>query len=242
MNPPLHPDTRERSRFTSLLLLLPMVVVAGASISGLAISNAASTALQRTDTIDVQLANIREHVRDAALSGTTFLVTQAPADASALTVAGQEVGAELAALKPSKDLNPTEQSALAAVLIAWRATGAPRLAVLASGAQGASEIQVVLRPVFEEEMNTSLNEVTAQLTTLDGLISTDVAARQRGRDAAQTASAVSVAVAIMIGFVAALWLLRELRERQETVRRRERRLSALVEHASDGILVMDAGA
>jgi diguanylate cyclase (GGDEF)-like protein/PAS domain S-box-containing protein len=219
-----------------------MVVVAGASIAGLAISNAASTALQRTDTIDVQLANIREHVRDAALSGTTFLVTHAPADASALTAAGQEVSAELAALKPSIDLNPAEQSALAAVLIAWRATAAPRLAVLASGAQGASEIQVVLRPVFEEEMNTSLNEATAQLTTLDGLISTDVAARQRGRDAAQTASAVAVAVAIMIGFVAALWLLHELRERQETVRRRERRLSALVEHASDGILVMDGAA
>jgi diguanylate cyclase (GGDEF)-like protein/PAS domain S-box-containing protein len=48
-------------------------------------------------------------------------------------------------------------------------------------------------------------------------------------------------VAITIGFVAALWLLRQLKERQETVRRRERRLSALVEHASDGILVIDEG-
>lgn len=100
---------------------------------------------------------------------------------------------------------------------------------------------MVLRPVAEANLNTSLTEVTAQLLTLDALTAADVGARQNQRDATQTASALAIAVAITIGFVAALWLLRQLKERQETVRRRERRLSALVEHASDGILVIDGG-
>jgi hypothetical protein len=69
-------------------------------------------------------------------------------------------------------------------------------------------------------MNTSLKEVTSQLTTLDGLISADVTARRDARDTTQTVSTVAIAVAIMIGFVAALWLLHQLKERQETVRRR----------------------
>jgi dihydrodipicolinate reductase len=125
-----------------------MVVVAGASIGGLALNNSASTAAQRTDSIDVQLVNIREHARDAAVSGTAFLVSHVAQDAAGLTSAGQEVDVELAALKSSADLTPTEESALAVVLRAWRVTDASRLAVLASGAASASAVQVILRPGF----------------------------------------------------------------------------------------------
>ena len=218
-----------------------MVVVAGASIAVLAFNSSASTAAQRTDSIDVQLVNLRAHVRDAAVSGTAFLVSHAAQDAAGLTSAGRDVDVELAALKTSAGLSPPEESALAVILRAWRVTDASRLAVLTSGAASASPVQVILRPVFEEEMNTSLTEVTSQLTTLDGLISADVTARRDARNTTQTVSTVAIAVAIGIGFVAALWLLHQLKEQQETVRRRERRLSALVEHASDGILVVDEG-
>lgn len=216
-----------------------MVVVGGASIAGVAVSNAASTALQRTDAIDVQLANIREHVRDAAVTGTAFLVSHLAVDAIALTSAGRAVDAELATLRSSGDLNSSEAAALDVVLRAWRATKAPRLAVLADGATDASTVQVLLRPVHEEEMNASLTEVTAQLTTLEDLTAAQLAARQHERDTTQTIALIVIGVAITIGFTAGVWLLRQLKERQETVRRRERRLSALVEHANDGILVID---
>jgi diguanylate cyclase (GGDEF)-like protein/PAS domain S-box-containing protein len=216
-----------------------MVVVAAASIGGLAISNSASAALQRADAFDVQLASLRAHIHDTAVSGTSFLVTNVPLDATAFTSAGRAVDVQLAALRTSAGLSAGEESALAVVLRAWRVTGAPRLAVLTCGSPSASAVQVLLRPVYDEEMNASLTEVTSQLTTLDDLVSAEVATRQHQRDTTQTASAVAIAVAITIGFLAALWLLRQLRERQETVRRRERRLSALVEHASDGILVID---
>jgi len=239
VNPPLPHDRREHSRLVSFLLLFPMVVVGGASIAGIAVSNAASTALQRADAIDVQLANIREHVRDAAVTGTAFLVSHLAADASALTSAGRAVDAEIATLRSSGDLNSSEAAGLDVVLRAWRATKAPRLTVLADGATNASAVQVLLRPVHEQEMNASLTEVLSQLTTLEDLTAAQLAARQHDRDTTQAIALIAIAVAITIGFIAGVWLLRQLKERQETVRRRERRLSALVEHANDGILVID---
>jgi diguanylate cyclase (GGDEF)-like protein/PAS domain S-box-containing protein len=216
-----------------------MAVVAAASIGGLMVSNAASMSLQRTDAIGAQLASIHEHVRDAALSGTAFLVSHVESDAAALRVSGQQVDGELVALGSSVDLSGAEESALTVVQRAWHVTKAARSAVLVSGARNASDVAVLLRPVVEAQLNTSLNEVTAQLATLDVLNAADVDARQAQRQATEIASAIAVAVAIVIGFLAALWLLRQLKERQRTVRRRERRLSALVERASDGILVID---
>jgi hypothetical protein len=90
-----------------------MVVVAGASTGGLVVSGAASTALQSAEAIDVQLLSVHEHVRDAALSGTAFLVSHTYDDGAALTTAGRQVDAELATLKASSDLSPNEESALA---------------------------------------------------------------------------------------------------------------------------------
>jgi diguanylate cyclase (GGDEF)-like protein/PAS domain S-box-containing protein len=217
-----------------------MVVVAAASVGGLVVNSAASTSLQRTNAMDVQVVSIREHVSEAAVSGTAFLLTHLAKDATAFTTAGQQVDAELASVKASPILNPAEEAALGDVLRAWGVTSTSRKAVLVSGAAGAAAVQVVLRPVFEEQMNESLTEFTSQLTTLDDLISADLAAKQQQRNTAQTVSATAVAAAILVGFVAALWLLRQLKERQEAVRRRERRLSALVERANDGILVMEA--
>jgi diguanylate cyclase (GGDEF)-like protein/PAS domain S-box-containing protein len=217
-----------------------MVVVAAASVGGLVVNNAASTSLQRTNAIDVQVISIREHVSEAAVSGTAFLLTHLAKDATAFTKAGGQVDAELATVKAWSALNPDEKDALGDVIRAWGVTSTSRKAVLVSGAADAAAVQVVLRPVFEEQMNESLAEFTAQLTTLDDLISADLAAKQQARNTAQTVSATAVAAAILVGFVAALWLLRQLRERQEEVRGRERRLSALVERANDGILVMEA--
>jgi diguanylate cyclase (GGDEF)-like protein/PAS domain S-box-containing protein len=219
-----------------------MIVIAGASVGGLAVTNAASAMSQRTDAINLQLTTIHEHVRDAALSGTAFLVSHALDDATTLEAAGVQVNAELGALRSAPDLSSSEQDALAVVLRAWRVTDTARSDVLISGASNASAVAVLLRPVVENNLNTSLTEVTAQLTTLDGLIAADVTARRSQRDTTETATTVAIAVAITIGFGAAVWLLRQLKDRQQTVRRRERRLSALVEHASDGILVIDGAA
>jgi PAS domain S-box-containing protein len=82
--------------------------------------------------------------------------------------------------------------------------------------------------------------VSAQLKTLADLNAADVVVRHDQRNTAQVASAVAIGVAILVGLVGAVWLLRQLRERQVAVRRREDRLSALVQNASDGILVVDS--
>src|ERR1019366_9096777 len=219
MNPSsLRADARDRSRFLSLLLLLPMDVVAAASVGGLVVNSAASTSLPRTEAIDVQVVTIRDAVSEVAVSGTAFLVTHLTTDATAFTAVGEEVDDELANMKTSPGLNPGEAGAAASAVRAWGVTSTSRQAVLVVGAGGASAVQVVLRPVFEEQMNESLTEFTSQLTTLVDLIAADLAAKQQGRDTAQTASATAVAAAILVGFVAALWLLRQLKERQAAAR------------------------
>jgi len=126
-----------------------MVVVAGASVGGLVVNSAASTALQRTEAIDVQVVGISADVSEVAVSGTAFLVTHLPADATAFTAVGEEVDDELANMKASPGLNPVEAAAAASAVRAWGVTSTSRKAVLVSGAQGAAGVQVVLRPVFE---------------------------------------------------------------------------------------------
>jgi len=93
---------------------------------------------------------------------------------------------------------------------------------------------------LEDELNAGLSAVASQLQTLDALITSDVSSREQGRNVTELVSAIAIVVAVVVGFLAALWLVRMLREQQEAVRRRERRFAALVEHANDGIVVVDA--
>jgi diguanylate cyclase (GGDEF)-like protein/PAS domain S-box-containing protein len=216
-----------------------MVVVAVASVVGLALSNAASTALDSADAIDVQLVNVREHVHEVALAGTAYLVGHGVDDFATLARMGEQVDTDLAALASFPGMSAGEQAGLAGVLRAWDATATSRRAVLASAPDVAGSAAALRRPILEDHFNTSLAAVSAQLLTLDALNAADVTARQQQRNSTEAAAAIAIALAIAIGFVGALWLLRQLKERQEAVRRRERRLSALVENASDGILVID---
>lgn len=209
-----------------------MVVVAVASGVGLAVNNAASTALASANHIDVQLLSVREHLHEVALGGTAYLLGHSREDSAALATAARQVDDDLAGLNSATGLSSQEASALAVIVQAWQSTNRARAAVLASAADD------LHRPTLADHLNSELILVALQLGALDVLNAADVSVRQQQRDATQTASGVAIAVAIVIGFVGALWLLRQLRERQAAVRSRERRLSALVENASDGILVI----
>jgi diguanylate cyclase (GGDEF)-like protein/PAS domain S-box-containing protein len=214
-----------------------MVVVALVAIAGLAASNGASTALQSAEQQGVQLVKLSEHVHDAALSGTAYLVGHAPDDRAALVKASQEVDVELASLIVSSAPSAQEDTSLAAALGAWRTSADVRSTVIASAADGSFVGEG--RSTIEDNLNRALGAVTAHLQTAEGVSAADVSGRQKQRDATQTLSAIAIAVAIGIAFIGALWLLRLLHDGREAVRRRERRLSSLVENASDGILVLD---
>jgi diguanylate cyclase (GGDEF)-like protein/PAS domain S-box-containing protein len=94
---------------------------------------------------------------------------------------------------------------------------------------------------LEKELTSALDAIRSQIQGAGAGNAVEVRTAQQQRDATQTASAAAIAVAIVAGLLGGVWLLRQLRAEQEAVRRRERRLSALVENAGDGILVVDGG-
>jgi diguanylate cyclase (GGDEF)-like protein/PAS domain S-box-containing protein len=230
-------DARDHSRIASLLLLLPMAFVALVSVISLIADNVASSALDSANQLGARVPNAVEHVHDVALTGTSYLVGDSIEDSASMVAAGEQVEAALASLQSSPALTPAEATVMAGAATGWQESNAARQAVLDSPANGSTPPAV--RHELENQLNASLAPVDAKLQRLDVLNAADVLARKGQRDAAAIVSVVAIALAIGIGFVGALWLLRILGERQEAVRRRERRLSALVENASDGILVVD---
>jgi diguanylate cyclase (GGDEF)-like protein/PAS domain S-box-containing protein len=215
-----------------------MLAVAVVSIAGLVLNDAASVALDAANQIDVQVATLTAHVHDVALNGTAFLVDHAVDEGTALAVAGQRVDGDLALLDASREVSPAAADLVDTVLLAWHGTGAARQAVGTSAPGGLTAN--VSRITLEDSLNAQLTVVSVQLKKLDDLNAAEVAVRHDQRNAAQVESAIAIAVAILVGLVGAVWLLRQLRERQVAVRRREDRLSALVQNASDGILVVDS--
>ena len=135
-------------------------------------------------------------------------------------------------------MSANEVSAVRVAEQAWGASARARAAVLATPASGSASAPD--RHGLEDQLNNSLTLVVSPLATLDAINTSDVNSREQERAGTELISAVAIALAVMAGLLGALWLLAMLRERQEAVRRRERRFAALVEHASDGILVVDA--
>jgi diguanylate cyclase (GGDEF)-like protein/PAS domain S-box-containing protein len=226
----------DRSHVASLLLLLPLAVVAICSGVGIDVNDSASKALDNADQIGIQLSTTLGHVHEVALTGTSLLVGDAHEDIAAMGAATSQVETGLTDLASLPGMSAKEVSALDIAQRAWDASANARQAVLQTPANGSAS--TADRHALEDQLNARLSPVSAELQTLDALNASDVSSREQVRSATELVSAIAVVVAVVVGFIGALWLLRMLRERQEAVRRRERRFAALVEHASDGILVI----
>jgi diguanylate cyclase (GGDEF)-like protein/PAS domain S-box-containing protein len=228
----------DRSRLASLLLLLPLAVVALCSAVGLTLSATASRALDNADQIGLRVSSALDHLHEVALAGTAYLVGNDPEDTAALTLAARQIDAGLADLGTVAGISSGESAALKSAVQAWNASEAARAAVLAAPEDGTASTPA--RHHLEDELNGELAPVASRLQTLDDLNRADISNRRQARNTAELISAIAVAFAVATGFLGAIWLLRMLRDRQRAVLHRERRLAALVANASDGILVVNA--
>jgi diguanylate cyclase (GGDEF)-like protein/PAS domain S-box-containing protein len=233
-----HHVVLDRSRVASAFLVLPLAVVAVCAGVGIDVNDSASKALDNADQIGIRVSTLLGHVQDVALAGMSYLVGDAPEDVAAMALASRRVDTGLAELASVPGMSARETLSLGAAQHAWIASAGARRAVLATPVDGSAS--TAIRHALEDQLNAGLSTLTTQLRTLDALSTSDVSHRQQQRGATELISAVAIVLAVVVGLFAALWLLRMLRERQEAVRRRERRFAALVEHASDGILVLDA--
>jgi len=278
---------KARFRWAALLMMLPLVGLAGVSGAGLVASTNASAALDGAEQLAAEVSLLDTHVQAFSLAAFDVLVRHGTTDLTAMGAAEKQVDSDLAALARAPSLTADQVSALPAVDAAWKATLAYRVAVRRLGSLATGDPAAAA--ALQDFLYSDLTSVTDRLSALETVGGTHVAGLRQQRDAAVRASAIAVVLALVLGLAIALWLssrlarsvlrplsalkrattqlaagdLRhrvatgggdeiaelgeafdtmagQLEEQRDAVRARERRLAALVENASDGIVVIGA--
>jgi diguanylate cyclase (GGDEF)-like protein/PAS domain S-box-containing protein len=273
-----------RFRLAALLILLPLLGLAGVSGAGLVVSTSASGAVARAQQLTAQVHLLDEHVQNFGLAALELLVGHAVEDLNAVNATERQVNSDLASLARTPRMSADQVTALAAVDSAWTAARAHRAAVRALGG---SAMDPAAATRLEDQAGTDLTAITGRLSALETVGDAQVASLGQERDTAVLASAIAVVIALLLGLAIAAWVSRrmarsvlvplsalgraterlaagdlshrvttgssdeiaelgeafntmagQLDEKDEALLGRERRLTALVENASDGILVI----
>jgi diguanylate cyclase (GGDEF)-like protein/PAS domain S-box-containing protein len=281
------PRLEARFRSAALLMLMPLLGLAGVSATGLVVSSNASSALDSAEQLTAQVTLLNQHVQGFSLTAFDVLVGRGANNLRAMSAAELQVNADLAALARAPNLTPDQVNELPAINAAWQATLSYRVAARRVGSAAVSN--PVAAAELEDFLYADLTTVTDRLSTLEASGAAHIAGLRAERDAAVRASAVAVVIALVLGLGIAAWVSRrlglsvlrslatlktatsqlasgdlrhrvgpgngdeiadlgaafdtmagQLAEQRDAVRTRERRLEALVENASDGILVIDA--
>ena len=276
-----------RFRWAALLMLLPLLALAGVSGAGLVAITNASGALDRAEQLSARITLLNEHVQAVSLASSDVLVGRGTANLVAMTAAEKQVNADLAALSQAPRLTAEQVNALPSVDDAWGASLPYRDAARRLGSS--TMVDPSAAAGLEDFLYADLTAVTDRLASMEAAGGSNLAALRQNRDAAIRASAIAVMIALVLGLAIAAWSSRQLamsvvrplavlkratsrlaagdlrhrvgsgsgdeiaelgaafdamagqlEEQRDAVRGRERRLAALVENASDGILVIEA--
>lgn len=106
------------------------------SAIGLAVNDAASKASDSADQIGIQVSNTLDHLRAVALTGTSFLVGDAPEDSAEMGTASRQVDAGLAGNASLPGRSSNESSDLDSAARAWGLSFAVCQVVLATPVNG----------------------------------------------------------------------------------------------------------
>jgi diguanylate cyclase (GGDEF)-like protein/PAS domain S-box-containing protein len=276
-----------RFRWAALLMLLPLIALAGVSGAGLVAISNASGALDSAEQLTARISVLNDHVQAVSLAASDVLVGRGAANLVAMTAAEKQVNADLAALSHAPGLTADQVNALPSVDDAWGASLPYRDAARQLGSSAMVDPSAAAG--LEDFLFSDLTAVTDRLASMGAAGSSNLAALRQNRDAAVRASAIAVMIALVLGLAIATWSSRrlalsvvrplavlkmaasrlaagdlrhrvgsvsgdeigelgeafdtmagQLEEQRDAVRARERRLAALVENASDGILVIEA--
>jgi diguanylate cyclase (GGDEF)-like protein/PAS domain S-box-containing protein len=281
------PRLTARFRWAAVLLLLPLLGLAGVSGAGLVVSANASAALDHAEQLNAQLATLDEDIQSFGLTALDVLIGHGADDLTAMTASEHQVDGDFAGLARASGFTATQGRAIPLVDTTWRDTAATRTAIRRLGSAG--NMDAAAASVLEDSVDADVRSLTKRVAGVEAVGATHAAGLRQERDGAVLASALAVALALVIGVAIAVWLsnklaqsvlrplgtLRratsrlaagdrsfrvgsgsgdelgelgdafdsmagQLEQEQEAVRARERRLVALVENASDGIVVITA--
>jgi diguanylate cyclase (GGDEF)-like protein/PAS domain S-box-containing protein len=269
----------------SLVLLAPLVAVAGVSAVALGLTRSSAQSLDNAEQQDQHIEAAYRHVDDVRVLGAALLATGADDERAGLLAAEAAVDRELRIIVALPPLTAAQQALVARAESDWQSSAPLRQQVAA----WAPKQPLDLVASVEDAFTSALKGVTGRIDTLRADNGIAVAALRDASAGLQTTSLVAVGIALLVGIVAALavsarlsrTILRpverlhaatdrlangehtevlatdrddelaglarafnsmadRLVERQRAVDLRERRLAALVENASDGILVVSA--
>jgi diguanylate cyclase (GGDEF)-like protein/PAS domain S-box-containing protein len=277
---------RARFRWATVLLLLPLLGLAGVSGAGLVVGADALAQLDRAQQLTNQMSGLDEDVQFFGLSALDVLIGHGLDDLTAMSTAEQQVDADFATLARTPGLTRPEVNAVLPLKSAWSTMLALRGSIRALGVSSTSETSAAAS-ALEDSLSTDIKSLVDRVSAAEAVGNANVVGLRQQRDASLRASAITVVIALVLGLAIAMWLSNKLAQsvlrplsklmqatkrlaagdlrhrvaigsgdeiaelgeafdtmagqlehERDAVRARERRLSAMVENASDGILVL----
>ena len=197
-----------RFRWAALLMLLPLLALAGVSGVGLVAITNASGALDRAEQLSARVTLLNEHVQAVSLASSDVLVGRGTANLVAMTAAEKQVNADLAALSQAPRLTAEQVNALPSVDDAWGASLPYRDAARRLGSS--TMVNPSAAAGLEDFLYADLTAVTDRLASMEAAGVPTLAALRQNRDAAIRASAIAVMIALVLGLAIAAWSSRQL--------------------------------
>src|ERR1700692_2575440 len=186
-----------RFRWAAVFLLLPLLGLAAVSGAGLVVSANASAALDHAQQLNGSLANVDEDVQRFGLTALDVLIGHQADDLAAMTASEQQVDADFAGLARATASTAAQEHALPLVAGAWSATIANRDAI--RRLENSIQTDAAAATRLEDAIAADQKSLTSRVAAVENLGATHVAGLRQERDGAVVASALAVALALVIG-------------------------------------------
>ena len=195
---------RARFRWAALLMLLPLVGLAGVSAGALLVSSSASAALDTAQQVNGAVSGADEDVQHFGLAALDVVIGRGADDLTAMSTSEKEVGADFETLETRPGMTAAQLQALPALTSEWNATAAHRAAIQLVATSAA--ISPATASTLEDQLDSDVKSLTGKVLSLEAIGDAHVAGLRLERDAAVRTSAVAVVLALGLGLVIALWL------------------------------------
>ncbi len=195
---------RARFRWAALLILLPLIGLAGVSAGALVVSSSASSALDTAQQVTGVAAGVDEDVQHFGLVALDVVIGRGADDLSAMNTSEKQVGADFKTLETQPGMTVAQLQALPALISLWNATAPHRVAIRLVGTSVA--VAPAAASALEDELDSDVTSLTRRVLALEAIGEAHVAGLRQERDAAVRTSAVAVVLALVLGLAIALWL------------------------------------
>ena len=195
---------RARFRWAALLILLPLVGLAGVSAGALVVSSSASAALDTAQQVSGAVSGADEDVQHFGLAALDVVIGRGADDLTAMSSSEKEVGADFETLETQPGMTAAQLQALPALTSEWNATAAHRAAIQLVATSAA--ITPASASTLEDQLDSDVKSLTASVLSLEAIGDAHVAGLRLEREAAVRTAAVAVVLALGLGLVIALWL------------------------------------